>query len=85
MLYLQQTSGGGGGEERRGEHVSHQTWLAEVENEATATSVCGLEISFQSIPQERSIFLYGTDCVQMVFLILNFFTISSLLFLNLLH
>jgi hypothetical protein len=65
MLYLQQTSGGGGGEESRGEHVSHQTWLAEVENEATATSVCGLEISFQSIPQERSIF---------------FLKISSLLF-----
>jgi len=75
-VYLQQTSGGGGGEGRRGEHVSHQTWLAEVENEATATSVCGLEISFQSIPQERSI------CFWMTFLILNFFKTSIILFQN---
>jgi hypothetical protein len=36
-----------------GEHLSQQTWLAEVEHEATATAVCGLEISFQSIPQEK--------------------------------
>ncbi len=74
MLYLQQTSGGGG-EERRGEHVSHQTWLAEVENEATAISVCGLEISFQSIPQERSIFLY--DILNFKLLQNFFFTFST--------
>jgi hypothetical protein len=42
-----------------GEQVSHQTWLAQVENEATSTSVCGLEISFQSIPQERHIVYCG--------------------------
>jgi len=37
-------------EESEEQSVTRRAWL-EVENENTAQSVCGLEISFQSVPQ----------------------------------
>lgn len=42
-------------QDQKGEELSTQTWLGDVQYEDNRASICGLEISFSSVPQDIDI------------------------------
>jgi len=42
-------------QEQKGEDLSSRTWLGDVQYQDNPASICGLEISFSSVPQDIDI------------------------------